>query len=134
MISYRMPQFIYQQDGEYPHFYVDVRGYLNDTLPHRWIALASQDDSPLLPWPPRSPDLAPFDFFLCGNVKDRVFAPHMPLDLAELRQRIEHVAAGIAHQMLIRVWQELDYRIGTCRVTNDQRRAYVTPVKYVPKL
>ena len=40
------------------------------------------------------------------------------LDLAELRQRFEHAVAGIDHQMLVRVWQELDYRIDACRVTN----------------
>ena len=43
----------------------------------------------------------------------------MPLDLAELRQRIEYAVAGIDHQMLVRVWQELDYRIDVCRVTNS---------------
>ena len=42
----------------------------------------------------------------------------MPLDLAELRQRIELAVACIDHQMLVRVWQELDYRIDVCRVTN----------------
>ena len=42
--------------------------------------------------PPRSPDLTPCDFFLWGYVKDHVFVPPMPLDLAELRQRIEHAA------------------------------------------
>ena len=31
----------------------------------RWIGRASQDDSPLLPWPPMSLDLTPCDFFLC---------------------------------------------------------------------
>ena len=41
----------------------------------------------------------------------------MPLDLAELRQRNEHAVAGIDHQMLVRVWQELDYRIDVCRFT-----------------
>ena len=35
----------------------------------------------------------------------------MPLDLAELRQRIAHAVAGIDHQMLVRVWQELDYTV-----------------------
>ena len=76
--------FIYQQDGAPPHFHHDVRGYLSDTLPHRWIGRGSQDDSPLLPWPPRSPDLTPCDFFLWGYVKDHVFFPPIPLDLAEL--------------------------------------------------
>ena len=41
----------------------------------------------------------------------------MPLDLAMLRQRIEHAVAGIDHQM-VRAWQELDYRIDVCRLTN----------------
>ena len=82
-----MSQFIYQQDGAPPHFHHDVRGYLNDTLTHRWIGRVSQDDSPLLPWPPRSPDLTPCDFFLWGYVKDHVFVPPMHLDLAELRSK-----------------------------------------------
>ena len=132
-ISYTIPQFLYQQDGTEPHIHHDVRGYLSDTLPHVWIGRASQDDSPLLPWPPRPPDLTPCDFLLQGYVKDHVFVPPMPLDLVELRQRIEHAVAGIDHQMLlVRVWQELDYRIDVCRVTNGGHNG--TPVKYVSKL
>ena len=42
----------------------------------------------------------------------------MPLDLAELRQRGEYAVVGIDHQVLVRVWQELDYRIDVRRVTN----------------
>ena len=84
----------------------------------RWIGRASQDDSPPLPWPPRSPDLTSCDYVLWGYVKDHMFVPHMPLDLAELQQRIEHAVTGIDHQMLVRVWQKLDYRIDICRVTN----------------
>ena len=80
-MSFTVPQLIYQQDGTPPDFDYDVRGYLNGTLPHRWIGRASQDDSPLLSWPPRSPDLTPCVFFLWGHVKDHVF---IPLDLAEL--------------------------------------------------
>ena len=60
------PQFFYQQNGAPPHFHHDVCGYLNDALPHRWIGRASQDDSPLLQWPPRLPNLSPCDFFLWG--------------------------------------------------------------------
>ena len=86
-------------------------------FPH-WIGRASQDDSPLFPRPPRSSDLTPCDFFLWGYVKDHVFVPSMPVDLAELRQRLEHAVAGIDHQMLVRVWHDLDYRIDVCQVTN----------------
>ena len=49
----------------------------------------------------------------------------MPLDLAELRQRIEHAVAGIGHQMLVHVWQELDYRIIVCRVTIGGHMEYL---------
>ena len=42
----------------------------------------------------------------------------MPLDLAELRQGVEHAAAGINPQLLVSVRQELDFRIDACRVTN----------------
>ena len=67
--------FIFQQDGAPPHYNFDVRAHLNAILPGRWIGRASHNDSPLLPWPPRSPDLNPCDFFLWGYIKDRVYVP-----------------------------------------------------------
>jgi hypothetical protein len=41
----------------------------------------------------------------------------MSRDLPQLRQRIVEAVAAIDSQMLQRVWQELDNRIGICRVT-----------------
>ena len=58
--------FIFQQDGAPPHFHFDVRAHLSANLLGRWIGRASHNDSPLLPYPPRSPDLNPCDFFLMG--------------------------------------------------------------------
>ena len=75
LISYTISKLIYQQDGAPPHFHHDFHGYLNDALPSRWIGRTSKDDSPLLPWPPRSPDLTPCDFFLWGYVKEHMFVP-----------------------------------------------------------
>ena len=75
----------------------------------RWISSSSMASK--VTW------LNPMWLFLWGYVKDHVFVPPMPLDLAELRQRFEHAVAGIDHQLLVRVWQELDYRIDVCRVT-----------------
>jgi len=76
--------FIFQQDGDPPHYHLDVRAHLNANLPGCWIGRASHNDSPLLPWPPRSPDPTPCDFFLWGYVKDRVYVPPMPCDLPQL--------------------------------------------------
>ena len=68
-------ELIYQQDGDPPRFHHNIREYNNSIIPRRWIELASRDDSPHLPWPPRSHDLTPYDFFLLGDIKDHVFVP-----------------------------------------------------------
>jgi hypothetical protein len=77
-----------QQDGAQPHFHFDVRAHLNANLADRWIGHASENDSPLLPWPPRSPDLRSCDVSLCGYIKDRVYVIPIPRDLPQLPQRI----------------------------------------------
>ena len=109
--------FIFQQDGAPPHFHFDVVAHLNANLLGRWIGRASHNDSPLLTWSPQSPDLTPCDFFLWGYIKDRVYVSPVPCDLPQLRQRIVEAVAAIESQMLQRIWQQLDYRIGICRVT-----------------
>lgn len=50
-----------QNDGCPAHFAVNVRRYLDQAYPNRWIGRLG----PIL-WPPRSPDLNPLDFFLLG--------------------------------------------------------------------
>ncbi|GFX73931.1 DUF4817 domain-containing protein [Trichonephila clavipes] len=104
-----VPDFILQQDGASPHWNKNVREFLNKRLPHRWIGRTGSQDLTYLHWPPRSPDLAPCDFFLWGFVKDKVFMRPLPQDLEELN--------SIARNMLSRVWQELDYRVDICCVT-----------------
>ncbi|GFG39802.1 hypothetical protein Cfor_10577 [Coptotermes formosanus] len=95
--------FIFQQDGAPPHFHFDVRAHLSANLPGCWIGRASDNDSPVLPWPPRSPDVTVCDFFLWGYIKDRVYVPPMPRDLAQLRQSIVGAVAAVDRQMLQRV-------------------------------
>ncbi|KAJ4436659.1 hypothetical protein ANN_16790 [Periplaneta americana] len=58
--------FMCQQDGAPPHFHNEVRTFLNDRLPNRWIGRAGRDDMQILFWPPRSPDLTSCDFYLWG--------------------------------------------------------------------
>ena len=72
-----------------------------------------KDDDALMRWPPRSPDLNPYDFFLWGFVKDTVFVP----PLQDLRNRITAAVALVDRDMLTRVWNEMDYRIDVCRIT-----------------
>jgi hypothetical protein len=56
-------------------------------------------------------------FFFCGNLKDRIFVPTLPRDLADLKARITAAMKNIDAPMLTRVRQKLEYRIDMCRVT-----------------
>jgi hypothetical protein len=85
----------------------------------RWIRRAAKVENHLLPWPPRSPDLTPCDFFLWGFVKDSVYVPPLPMSLKELRDRITHALQTITTDMLHRLWDEFDYRVDVCRVTQS---------------
>lgn len=60
--------FYFQQDGAPPHYAAAVREYLGAEHGDRWIARGGP-----VPWPARSPDLTPCDFFLWGEIKRRVY-------------------------------------------------------------
>ena len=54
----------------------------------------------------------PCDFYLWGFVKETVFVPD---NLQALRDRI--TAVVIDRGMLTHVWNELDYRLDVCRIS-----------------
>ncbi|PNF41647.1 hypothetical protein B7P43_G07629 [Cryptotermes secundus] len=99
-----------RQDGM--HWSLDVGRSLNITFQDRWIGRGGP-----IRWPPRSPDLTPFDFFLWGYVKDRVFVLSVN-DLPDLRVRIRETTATVPMNMLERMWQEIEYRLDIVRATN----------------
>ena len=106
-----------QHDRAPPHFRLDVRRWLNDVLPRPWIGRGVREDLMFCPWPARFPDLTPCDYFLWGYVKDKVFVPRQPGSIPDLKNRISATVETITPNLLIRVWQELDYRLDVCRVT-----------------
>ena len=71
-------------------------------------------------WPPRSPDLTPCYFFLWGFEKDTVFVPPIPANLQELRDRITEAVALIDHDILTCVWNELDYQLDVCYISQGE--------------
>jgi hypothetical protein len=97
-----------QQDGAPPHFHLEVRRPLSTILPQRWIGRTSNEDSALIPWSPRSPDLTPCDFLLSGCIIDKVYVPTLPRNSPEHHQTIVAAVDTIDVDMLQRVWQELD--------------------------
>ena len=65
-----------------------------------------------------TPDAPPCDFFLWGYVKDQVYVPSLPASIPELKERIRTAIETIIADMLQTVWNELDYRVDVCRITN----------------
>lgn len=58
----------YQHDGCPAHFQRAVRAHLDAEFPLRWIGRAGP-----VPWPARSPDLTPLDFYLWSELKRLVY-------------------------------------------------------------
>ena len=83
------------------------------------IGRTGQEDDALMRWPPRSPDLTLYDFFLWGFVKDTVFVPPLSANLQDLRNHITAAVALVDRDKLTRVWNEMDYRIDVCRITKS---------------
>ncbi|GFT07564.1 uncharacterized protein TNCV_4045311 [Trichonephila clavipes] len=52
------------------------------------------------------------------RIWDCVYVPSLPVDLPDLRHRIEAAVARIASDTLNNAWDELAYRLDVCRVTN----------------
>ncbi|CAL1265239.1 unnamed protein product, partial [Larinioides sclopetarius] len=71
-----------QNDGAPPHFSLSVRKALNGKYPDSWIGR----DGPI-PWPARSPDLTPLDFFFWGYIKNIVYSERIA-DISHLKRRI----------------------------------------------
>lgn len=84
----------FQQDGAPPHFAVNVKEWLNQQFPGRWIGRGSA-----INWPARSPDLTPLDFFLWGYVKEIVYK-EVPTTKDNMKMRIRNAFASITPAML----------------------------------
>ena len=102
---------IFQQDGAPPHCGSHVRRFLDAIFPNRWIGRHGPT-----PWPPRSPDITPLDFFLWRDVKDKVFSTPVP-DITNLKARITDAFDTVTEDVLENTWREIDYRLDILRAT-----------------
>jgi len=107
--------FISQQVGAPPHWQRDVRRFLKESLPQRWIGRVGKEDLALQFWPPRSPYLTPCDFFLWEFVKEAVYVPSLPTTLDDLKNRITTAVNSVTQDILLRVWNEFSYRLDVTR-------------------
>ena len=97
-------------DGAPAHFRITVRRHLNTIFPGRWIGRGGP-----IPWPPRSPDLNPIDFYLWGHLKGIVYSEPIP-DVQTLEQHIRAACDAIRIEPGIfeRVRQSLLRRVQGC--------------------
>ena len=90
-----------------------VRQSLDRRFPAQWIGRGRP-----IPWPARSPDITPLDFFFGGFVKDRVFQEPVR-DIEELKRKVVEVAgtvdqsmlSTVDQSMLTKTWRELHRRL-----------------------
>lgn len=109
---------VYQHDGCPAHFYRGVRQWLDENYPLRWIGRGGPT-----PWPARSPDLTPCDFYLWGHMKDLVYPANQPAtSVEELRQRILAAAEQIKTSISTRATvSEVRRRLRAC-IRNNGRQ------------
>ena len=72
-------------------------------------------------WPSRSPDVTTLDFSVWGYVKNKIFVPHLPASLEELRARITETVAIMYVDIIHRIWDEIANR---CDLPRDTRKPY----------
>ena len=102
----------FQQDGALAHTSREVMEFLNSQFPGKLISHRS-----VFPWPARSPDLSPLDFFLWGYVKDVVFRSN-PTNVAELKEKVEEAIMAVHPETLQRVIQNFHCRLSKCIAAN----------------
>uniref|UniRef100_V5I868 Transposable element Tc1 transposase n=1 Tax=Anoplophora glabripennis TaxID=217634 RepID=V5I868_ANOGL len=102
----------FQQDGAPPHFGIDVRRYLDEMFPNRWIGRRGTVE-----WPPRSPDLTPLDYFLWGYLKERVYQDR-PDNIENLKNKIRAEMHNLPAEVIQNAVDSFYYRLGECQIVN----------------
>ena len=98
----------FQQDGAPCHAAISTLGMLRRIFGNRVISRRTDN-----PWPARSPDLNPCDFFLWGYVKNQVFSDS-PETVAELKDQIRQKLSQVTPEMCQRTLQNFVKRVRAC--------------------
>ncbi|KOC71338.1 hypothetical protein WH47_05048 [Habropoda laboriosa] len=109
----------FQHDGASAHYAANVRTYLDEAFRDRWIGRGGS-----VPWPPRSPDMNPLDFFFWGHLKTAVYRDPMATR-DEVVARIHGAVATISRDTLRRVQYNIRRRAEACI---EVRGGHIEPI------
>jgi len=101
-----------QQDDAPAHFHHDVKTFLDEQ--NHWIGREKP-----VPWPPRSPDLNPLDFFFWVYSKNIVYE-NAPITRLDMMNRIKRVCEGITPEILRSVLKNFESRLRLCLRNNGE--------------
>jgi hypothetical protein len=101
-----------QMDGAGPHYAIPVRQWFNNNYPNKWIGRGGPT-----PWPARSLDFNPIDFFLWGHLKNIVYST-VSETVEELQDRIFDAANTVGENSLMRIPRSLGTRANACLNAN----------------
>ncbi|XP_069359553.1 histone-lysine N-methyltransferase SETMAR-like [Maniola hyperantus] len=102
----------FQQDGATCHTSNESLPVVKDMFPEKLISRRGD-----IPWPPRSPDLSPADFFLWGYLKSRVYIDK-PNTLRQLKEKIIEEMSAISRPLCRRVFENFRTRLDECKNRN----------------
>jgi hypothetical protein len=108
------------QDGASPHYHRDLTRYLNQKFPRGYTGRCGY-----IPCPPRSPDVTAMDFSIRGFVRNNVYIPPTTKDLQELCDKIVNATALVDVTFLNKLWGELEYIPGICRITKSSHTEHL---------
>ena len=88
-------------------------GFKVARFPDGWIGRGGP-----IPWPPRSLDLSPLDFFfLWRYIKNTVCAEKIS-NIQHLQERITSAIETVTRDMIQKTWQQIEFRLDVSRATN----------------
>ncbi|XP_064463674.1 uncharacterized protein LOC135374662 [Ornithodoros turicata] len=98
----------FQHDGAPPHSSSKATDFLRSHFGEKWIGRHGP-----VPWPPRSPDITPLDFFLWGRIKDSVYQCESRSP-EELQEKITSFCRCLSRKELQSAAKSVLYRCQLC--------------------
>lgn len=105
----------YLHDGCPAHNGLNVRRFLNDTFPNKWIGRGGE-----ISWPPRSPDLNPCDYYFWPFIQNQLYDGTDFENIQALILKLRQICAGIHPRTLAKVNRNFYDRLGYCLANNGK--------------